>query len=647
MRSTCFKLTKYPQLSKLIGILTLGIVIVGCDESKIDHISSIDPKPLHDTNNPTAPTKNTKSHIKEHPENKPSDSYDIATTHGPIENSTTESEQKGLAAELIESHAPRNNIEEARNKTVFIDSGFGSGSGFFIDEECTIVTNRHVIQLDYKSIKDLEQRRKEVERRLERGISRRDERHNLQKEQEYLNKAAKAYHSNGTAKKLKVSFINGREILAKVKGVSSKYDLAYLYIKEQSCPFFMANTENDLPLGNKVLTIGNPAGMRYTVTSGIISGYQKHDGIEFIQTDAAINPGNSGGPLINTQGQILGINTLILSGTEGIGFALPSGNLIEDMASLEDDMKKKISSANFQHWNKQCDDCNNEKEKNKLNNIIHDSRMSCLEAFDENEYGLAYDECLIAAEYEDPQSQFILAEIYIQSENKNENEKAIEFYKKSARNGYAEALNKMAVFHKNGKHVKKNTNLASDLYLESCEKKYASACNSYAIELLDKQEYKKAADYLDKAINYGSVLAIFNKGHTFEKGWGVIKSPEKAFENFKKAAYLGSNISQYRMFWHSYKGKETERDYTKAYAWLIVSETGTREEYDFIEGWDNSMPANARFFLDRITNDNQRIMARSKAASLKKQIDKKSKKHKNKHLFQRGKKTEESDNTQS
>ena len=78
-----------------------------------------------------------------------------------------------------------------------------------------------------------------------------------------------------------------------------------------------------LEQGKTVYTIGSPSGLRHTVTSGIISGFRELREQPLIQIDAPINPGNSGGPLINAQGRVLGINTMILNNTEGIGFAIP------------------------------------------------------------------------------------------------------------------------------------------------------------------------------------------------------------------------------------------------------------------------------------------------------------------------------------
>ena len=75
--------------------------------------------------------------------------------------------------------------------------------------------------------------------------------------------------------------------------------------------------------GARVYTIGNPSGLAYTVTTGVVSGFREMNGKPYVQTDAPINPGNSGGPLIDEQGRVIGINSMVMRGVTGIGFAIP------------------------------------------------------------------------------------------------------------------------------------------------------------------------------------------------------------------------------------------------------------------------------------------------------------------------------------
>ena len=151
------------------------------------------------------------------------------------------------------------------------------GSGFIIDEQGYILTNNHVIE---------------------------------------------------KADKIKVLLSDEEEYDAEVVGRDPKTDIALIKI-EPTKPLqavAMGDSEN-LEVGEWVIAIGNPFGLEHTVTAGIVSAKGRVIGAgpydNFIQTDASINPGNSGGPLINMRGEVVGINTAIVAGGQGIGFAIP------------------------------------------------------------------------------------------------------------------------------------------------------------------------------------------------------------------------------------------------------------------------------------------------------------------------------------
>ena len=133
------------------------------------------------------------------------------------------------------------------------------------------------------------------------------------------------------ADQIQVLLADGRSARAEVVGTDLDTDLAVLHINTNDLPSIVIGDSHRLRVGDVVLAIGNPFGVGQTVTSGIISATGRdHLGItayeDFIQTDAAINPGNSGGALINTRGELIGINSAIYSktgGSMGIGFAIP------------------------------------------------------------------------------------------------------------------------------------------------------------------------------------------------------------------------------------------------------------------------------------------------------------------------------------
>ncbi len=133
------------------------------------------------------------------------------------------------------------------------------------------------------------------------------------------------------ADKIGVKFKNGKEYDAKVTGTDPKSDVAVIEIETGDIPALPLGDSTRLEVGEWVVAIGNPFGLSNTLTVGVVSAKGRtsigiNDYEDFIQTDAAINPGNSGGPLVNLDGQVIGINTAIFSrsgGYMGIGFAIP------------------------------------------------------------------------------------------------------------------------------------------------------------------------------------------------------------------------------------------------------------------------------------------------------------------------------------
>ena len=130
------------------------------------------------------------------------------------------------------------------------------------------------------------------------------------------------------AKEVTVTLANQQEYKAQVVGCDPKTDLAVLKVKSaESFPAVTMGDSDQLKVGDWVVAIGNPFGLNNTVTSGIVSAKGRVIGAgpydDFIQTDASINPGNSGGPLINLEGELVGINTAIIADGKGIGFAIP------------------------------------------------------------------------------------------------------------------------------------------------------------------------------------------------------------------------------------------------------------------------------------------------------------------------------------
>jgi S1-C subfamily serine protease len=156
----------------------------------------------------------------------------------------------------------------------------GTGSGFIVEEDGLIITNAHVIE-----------------------------------------------GSNIVT----VSLKDGRMFDGEVLGIDTMTDVAVVKIEAQNLPKVTLGKSEDLITGEWAIAIGNPLGLDNTVTAGIISALGRSSSevgipdkrVRFIQTDAAINPGNSGGPLLNAQGDVIGMNTAIRANAQGLGFAIP------------------------------------------------------------------------------------------------------------------------------------------------------------------------------------------------------------------------------------------------------------------------------------------------------------------------------------
>jgi Do/DeqQ family serine protease len=151
------------------------------------------------------------------------------------------------------------------------------------------------------------------------------------------------HHVIDGAEDIKVVFVDNRSVDAKVMGSDPPSDLAVLKIAAHDLPILSLADSDKVRVGDIALAIGSPLGLTQTVTAGIISAKSRATGVsdgsfeDFLQTDAPINQGNSGGALINTNGELIGINSQILSPTGsniGIGFAIPSNMARNVMSQL-------------------------------------------------------------------------------------------------------------------------------------------------------------------------------------------------------------------------------------------------------------------------------------------------------------------------
>ncbi|MBE9226826.1 trypsin-like peptidase domain-containing protein [Phormidium sp. LEGE 05292] len=230
-----------------------------------------------------------------------SDSSNNEIQNTPIPVSQTSPRTSNFVVEAVEKVGPAVvRIDSSRNIKTDITEGYGdpfsrrffgapppsqrvqrgTGSGFLINAEGQVLTNAHVID---------------------------------------------------GADTVKVTLSDGRSFSGKVLGEDKVTDIAVVKINANNLPTVAIGNSERLQPGEWAIAIGNPLGLDKTVTVGVISATERSSSqvgvpdkrIGFIQTDAAINPGNSGGPLLNSRGEVVGINTAIIGGAQGLGFAIP------------------------------------------------------------------------------------------------------------------------------------------------------------------------------------------------------------------------------------------------------------------------------------------------------------------------------------
>jgi len=136
------------------------------------------------------------------------------------------------------------------------------------------------------------------------------------------------YHVVAEAEKISIHLFDGRELKGTVRGTDSRTDLAVVHVEAADLPVATLGDSDKLQVGEWAIAVGSPFGLEETVTVGVISakgrsGLGTGNYEDFVQTDASINPGNSGGPLVNIDGEVIGINAMIIQPGQGIGFAIP------------------------------------------------------------------------------------------------------------------------------------------------------------------------------------------------------------------------------------------------------------------------------------------------------------------------------------
>ena len=154
------------------------------------------------------------------------------------------------------------------------------------------------------------------------------------------------YHVIEGASRVKILTYNNKNYAAQVIGFSRNTDVALLKIEENNLQFLDFGDSDEVKVGEHVIALGNPLGLSFTVTEGIISATEREgpNGLKaYIQIDVPINPGNSGGPLVNIKKEIIGITNFKIGGFESLGFAIDSDHIKEVVDEIFDELERRQS----------------------------------------------------------------------------------------------------------------------------------------------------------------------------------------------------------------------------------------------------------------------------------------------------------------
>ena len=295
---------------------------------------------------------------------------------------------KDLAAELSARFNPSSAVEKASMATVTVKTSMGSGSGFFITSNGYIITNKHVLRGDEKRMTEIDaniekadaeaEKYKKLFAAEEERLIRREkmledyknqidkmtylplkasesEKHRMAYEEYQMWKENFVFRKKDFLSKLEsysekkndfsykatvgaiashftIIIKDGREFNVYLVAESRDADLALLKLDGYKTPYVKPALRQQTRQGQEVYAIGSPTGLRDSVSSGIISGYERG----YIKTNAHVYPGNSGGPLIMTGGEVIGINTLkmLTRQFEGLGFSLPIDTAVSEFESI-------------------------------------------------------------------------------------------------------------------------------------------------------------------------------------------------------------------------------------------------------------------------------------------------------------------------
>lgn len=536
-------------------------------------------------------------------------------------------------AAKVDQRAVRS-IEKARDGTVAISTGWSKGSGFFVDKNCLVVTNRHVVIQDAEDVETLQESIKNtdeailnIKREIRDKVSR------------YYNYEGSSHHKAmlekiATLKNLHAELESKNEIVTNYRRMpsveiktldgttynswqikeSENHDLAFISIHNDKCSYFGENRSPDLTIGRRTYAVGSPIGLEFSLSSGVLSATRNFGSSTLLQTDAPINPGNSGGPLLDEKGRLLGVNTAHVEGMDGIGFAIPIDVVYAEIKNLglsvsaneaAETAAKPAASAGIDYDRLR----RLAEEKQESVTVDRDEiKRLCQSQFDEDKYADALKTCRQSAAGGDGNANLLVGKLLLGGKlGYQDKQGAAAAMEHAANADVVEAQQILGQMYRYGIGVQVDGQKTLFWLNKAAEKQNAEALNLLGIlhesGIFVPRDVTKAFQYLKSAQEKGSLSAIHNMASIYQRGEVVPADPVKSFELYKMAAEKGFAASQLQLAYCFYKKVGTEKDYVKSYAWLTVAEVN--QDGKDILGWDSQLAFEMRKFMSGIMSSNQ------------------------------------------
>lgn len=382
------------------------------------------------------------------------------------------------------------------------------------------------------------------------------------------------------AKAIQVKHADGKVSgITTILGIDEKHDIAVL--EGPTWDYSLTFSQKNPEIGDEIIAIGNPQGLERTLSMGIISGVRRSKESVFYQITAPISPGSSGGPIINEQGEVIGISTFYLEGGQNLNFAIPSDYIKKLLHNLA---PQKIQDLKF--WEKPLVEEKKETESSNQPPTLN-KQVTLDEAVEDNnrgDYILAFQKFHLLADQGIAEAQLYLGYMYADGTGADQdNHNAVKWYRKAAEQGLAEAQYELGGFyHMGSRKIPQDYYEAEKWYRKAAEQGFAKAQMNlggmYATGQGVQRNDREGEKWTRKAAEQGYGEAQLALGVIYDEGRGVVRDKTeaarwywKAVQGLSEKAEQGDGLAQFSLGMMYMQGRGVAQDYVEAHKWLNLA----------------------------------------------------------------------------